>query len=67
MYLCHEVCMVVSCGISSFGNSRCSVLEGRSRVALRVSIEVRRAVFTPALSPLGNLAITTLVGWICSV
>ena len=67
MYLCHEVCMVVSFGITSFGNLRCSVLEGRSRVARRVSMEVRRAALAPGLSPLGSLAITTVVGCICSV
>ena len=40
----------------------CSVVAGRSKVALRVSIVVRSVVFGPGLSPLGSLASITLVG-----
>jgi hypothetical protein len=36
-------------------------------VALRVSREVRRDVLGPGLSLFGNVAMITLVGWICSV
>jgi hypothetical protein len=39
----------------------------RSRVALRVSREFRIEVLGPGLSPFGNLAMITLVGWICRV
>ncbi len=40
----HEVCMVVSRGVMSLGSFLCSVVAGRSSVALRVSREVPRAV-----------------------
>ena len=40
MNFIHDVCMEVSWGVVSLG----SFLEGRSRVDLRVSREVRRAV-----------------------
>ena len=63
----HEVCIVVSRGVVSLGSFLCSVVEGRSKVALRVSIEVLREVLLLGLSPLGNRASMTLVGWICSV
>ncbi len=62
MYVCHDVCMVVRRGVVSFGSFLCSVVEGRSRVALSVSSEVRRAVFRPVLSAFGSLAMSTLVG-----
>jgi hypothetical protein len=45
----HDVCMVVSWGVVSLGSFLCSVVEGRSRLTLRVSREVRRAVFGPVL------------------
>ena len=63
----HEACMVVSRGVVSEGNFLNSVDVGRSRVALRVSREVRRKVFGPGLSLFGNLAIITLVVWMCRV
>ena len=62
-----EVCMVVSRGLLSEGNFMTSVDAGRSRVALRVSREVRREVLGPGLSLFGNLAMITLVGWMCRV
>ena len=49
------------------GNFLCSIVAGRSRVALRESKEVRREVFGPGLSPFGKMAMITLVGWICKV
>ena len=58
----HEVCMVVSWGVVSLGSFLCYVLEGRSRVALMVSREVRRAVFGHVLSAFGSLAKSTFVG-----
>ena len=63
----HEVCMMVSRGVVSLGSFLCFVVVGRSRVALRVSREVRREVLGPGLSPFGNLAMIALVGWICRV
>ena len=39
-----EVCMVVRRGVVSLGSFLCSVNAGSSSVALRVSMEVRRAV-----------------------
>jgi hypothetical protein len=54
MSLIQEVCMVVSRGVVSLGSFRCSVVAGRSSVALRVSREVRRAVLGPVLSPFGK-------------
>ena len=59
----HEVCMVVSRGVVSLGSFLSSELAGKSRVALRVSMEVRRIVLGPGLSPFGSLAMITLVGW----
>ena len=58
--------MVVS-GVLSVGNFLSSVVAGRSRLALRVSSEVRREVLGPGLSPFGSLAMITFVGWICRV
>ena len=46
----------------AFGSFLCSVVAGRRRVALRVSMAVRSVVFGPGLSPLGSLASITLVG-----
>ena len=57
--------MVVSRGVVSLGSFLCSVVEVRSRVALSVSREVRRAVFVPVLSAFGSLAMTTFVGEMC--
>ena len=65
MNLIHDVCMVVSRGLVFLGSFLCSVCEGRSRVALRVSREVRRAVFGPVLSTFGSLAMSTSVGGMC--
>ena len=62
----HEMCMVVSRGVVSLGSFLSSIVAGRSKVALRVSREVRREVLGPGLSPFDNLAMITLVGWICS-
>jgi hypothetical protein len=62
-----EVCMVASRGVVSLGSFLCSVVAGRSNVALRVSREVRRAVLGHALSPFGSLAMRTFVGEMCNV
>ena len=62
MNFVHDVCMVVSWGVLSLGSFLCSVLEGRSRVARRVSREVRRAVLGPVSSAFGSLAMSTVVG-----
>ena len=61
----YDVCMVVSWGVVSLGSFLCSVEEGRSRVALRVSREVRRVIFGLVLSAFGSLAMITFVGEIC--
>ena len=42
MNFIQEVCMVVSNGVVSLGSFLCSVVAGRSSVALRVSREVRK-------------------------
>ena len=63
----HEVCMVVSRGVVSLGSFLSSVVDGRSKATLRVSMEVRREILASGLSPFGNLAIILLVGWTCSV
>ena len=60
----HEVSMVVSIGVVSFGSFLSSEDAGSSRVALRVSREVRREVLRPGVSPFGIRAMVTLVGWI---
>ena len=67
MYCSHELCMVVSRGVVSLGSFLSSVVAGRSRVAQRVSKAVRREVLGPDLSPLGDSAMMTLVGWMWSV
>ena len=59
--------MEVIRGEESFGSFLCYVVEGRSKVARRVSMEVLRDILLPGLSPLGRRAIITLVGWMCSV
>jgi hypothetical protein len=58
----HEACMVVSRGVVSEGSFLYYVDDGRRRVALSVSMEVRREVLGPGLSPFGNLAMITVVG-----
>ena len=63
----HEVCMVVSRGVVSLGSFLCFVVAGRSSVALRVSVEVRREVLGPCLSPFGSLAMITFVVGMCRV
>ena len=63
----HEACMVASRGVLSEGSFLSSVDAGRRRVALRVYREVQREVLGPSLSPFGNLAVITLVGWMCRV
>ena len=67
MNFSHEACMVVSRGVVSLRSFLSFVFAGRSRVALRVSREVRREVLGLGLSPFGNMTMITLVGWICSV
>ena len=63
----HEACMVVSRGVESEGSFLNSVDAGKMRVALRVSIEVRREVLGPGLSPFGKRVMNTVVGWMCRV
>ena len=46
----------------SLGSFLCSVVEGRSRVALSVSKEVLKAVFGPDLSAFGSRDRSTSVG-----
>ena len=67
MNFSQDVCMVVSRGVVSLGSFMCFVVARRSSVALRVSMEVRRAVLDPVLSPFGSLAIITFVGGMCRV
>ena len=43
------------------------MVKGRSSVALRVSREVRRAVFGPGLSAFESIATSTFVGEMCRV
>ena len=62
MYCNHDVCMLVCWGVVSLGSFLCSVVEGRRRVARRVSSEVRRAVFGPVLSAFGSLDMSASVG-----
>jgi hypothetical protein len=67
MNVIQEVCIVALMGVVSLGSFMCSVVVGRSNVALRVSREVRRAVLGPVLSPFGSLAMSTFVGEMCNV
>ena len=67
MNFSHEACLVVSRSVVSLGSFLSSGDDGRINVAMRVSREVRREVFGPCLSPFGNLAMLTPVGWMCSV
>ena len=62
-----EVYIVVSRGVVSLGSFLCSVVAGRSSVALRVFREVRRAVLGPVLSPLGSLVMSAFVSEMCKV
>ncbi len=54
-------------GVVSLSSFLCSLVTSRSRVALRASREVRRAVLGPVLSPFGSLAMSTFVGEMCNV
>ena len=63
----HDVCMVMCRGVVSLGSLLSSEVAGRSRMALRVSRQIRREVLGPIVSPFGSLAMITLVGWIWSV
>ena len=60
-----ELCMVVSRVAVSLGFFLCSVVAGRSSVALRVSMEVRRAALGPGLSPFDSQAMITFMGGMC--
>ena len=62
MYCNHDVCMVVCWGLVSLCSFLCYVVEGRSRVARRVSSAVRRAVLGPVLSVFGSLDGSASVG-----
>jgi hypothetical protein len=59
--------MVVSRGAVSEDNFLSFVDAGRMRVALSVSMEVRREVLGHGLSPFGNLARIAVMGWMCRV
>ena len=59
--------MVVSRGVVSLGSFLSSGVVGRSKMALRISMEVRREDLGHGLSPFGYRVMITLVGWICSV
>ena len=67
MNFIHYVCMVLSWDVVSLGSFLCSVVEGRSKVARRVSSEVRRAVFGPVLSAFGSLGRSASVKGVCRV
>ena len=54
-------------GVVSLGSFLCYVVTGISHVALRVSREVRRAVFGPVLPAFGSLVMSTFVGEMCRV
>ncbi len=54
--------MEVSKSVVSLGSFRSSVVARRSRVALRVSMNVRREGLGPGLSPLGSLTMMASVG-----
>ena len=55
--------MSVEAGVISLGSFLCSVEAGRSRMARRLSVEVRSADSDPGLIPFESLASMTLVGW----
>ena len=52
-------------GVVSLGSFLCSMVAGSSSVALRVSMEVRRAILGHALSPFDSLAMIAFVGGMC--
>ena len=54
-------CIVVTFVLLGLGSFLCSVVAGRIRVALRMSMAVWSVVFGPGLSPLGSLASMTSV------
>ena len=58
---------MVNKGVVSLGSFLYSVVAGRSSVVLKVSREVRRAVWGPVLSPFGSLAMSTFLGEMCRV
>ena len=57
----HEGCIRVERGVVSLGNFLSSEETGRSRVAMRESMVVRRDALIPTLSPFGSLAMMTSV------
>ncbi len=65
MNFIQEVWIVVSRDVVSLGSFLCSVVAGRSSVALRASREARRAGSGLVLSPLGSLAMSTVVVGMC--
>jgi hypothetical protein len=46
--------MGLEVGVESLGSFMCSIEAGRSRLARRLSIEVRSVVLGPGLFPLGS-------------
>jgi len=67
MKFVQDVCIEVHMGVVSLGSFLFYLVAGRSKVALTVTREVRRAVLGPVLSPFGSLATNTFVGGMCSV
>ncbi len=67
MNFIHEVRIVVRRGVVSLGSFLCSMVAGRSSVALRVTRDIWRAGLGPVLSPLGSIAMSTFVGGMCRV
>ena len=59
---CKEGWMSAETGVVSLSSFLCSVEARRSRVARRVSMEVRSADLDPVLFPFESLASMTLVG-----
>ena len=55
-------CIRVAFEVLALGSFLCSVVARRSKVAIRVSMDMWSAVFGPGLSPLGGIASMTLVG-----
>ena len=58
----HERFMMVSRGVVPLESFLSSEEAARSRVAITEPRDVRRDVLVPVLSPLGSLAMITLVG-----
>jgi hypothetical protein len=52
----HVRCIRVALEVLGVGSFLCSLVAGKSKVALRVSKAVRSAVFGPGLSPLGSFS-----------